>query len=414
MEKEGEVILNSQFRKDYFEKIDSKKNSHKRILCILIVILLLNVGNIIIYFINRKESKILISFLNDNLIKCKEELSRKISFIDKLFLSNQKKEIKGKNGVLNLNNFNVNHINNNSYKEYDEIINEKQIQEQNYFCEHQDIFYNQKYEDKIRLADINFNNKKYEMYIYKKNDGVSNNIIKKKNWEEAPTNNLLKGLNYYKNKYNIKPEDSYILDIGANIGWYSFYLGKSGYKILSFEPSLINAYILKKNYCLNKPLNITIINKGLYTQEKICYIYNVIGNIGDGTVVCEKNKNILPIFKKTGNIILTKLSNYINFLSKNNLVLIKMDVEGSEEKAIKGGIEIITKYHVPFIFMEFCPKFLKLHGTEPKQFLKIFENNGYKISPNNFFDEKYYSIENIIKNTRFYINLYIVHSNIFK
>ena len=32
----------------------------------------------------------------------------------------------------------------------------------------------------------------------------------------------------------------YILDIGANIGWYSFCLGKYGYKILSFEPMLIN------------------------------------------------------------------------------------------------------------------------------------------------------------------------------
>ena len=204
----------------------------------------------------------------------------------------------------------------------------------------------------------------------------------------------------------------YILDIGANIGWYSFCLGKYGYKILSFEPMLINTYILKKNYCLNKALNITIINKGLSTQEKKCDIYNVNGNIGDAMVVCEKNKKILPGFKKQGEIILTKLSNYINFLSKNNLVLIKIDVEGLEGKVIEGGIEIITKYHVPFIFMEFFPRYLKLHDTEPIQFLKIFENNGYKMSPINFFDEKNYSAEDIVRMTTGFINLYFVHSKI--
>ena len=65
-------------------------------------------------------------------------------------------------------------------------------------------------------------------------------------------------------KKNIKKEDIYIIDIGANIGWYTFILGKYGYKIISFEPLPLNTYILNKNYCLNKDVNITIINKGLY------------------------------------------------------------------------------------------------------------------------------------------------------
>ena len=50
--------------------------------------------------------------------------------------------------------------------------------------------------------------------------------------EEYDTNNILKALNYYSNKKGIKNEDIYILDIGANIGWYSFTLAKYGYKII--------------------------------------------------------------------------------------------------------------------------------------------------------------------------------------
>ena len=38
------------------------------------------------------------------------------------------------------------------------------------------------------------------------------------------------------------------MDIGANVGWYSFYLGNAGYEIIAFEVSKINNYILKKTF----------------------------------------------------------------------------------------------------------------------------------------------------------------------
>ena len=107
-------------------------------------------------------------------------------------------------------------------------------------------------------------------------------------------------------------------------------------------------------------------------------------------------------------IILTKLSNYISFFENRNLALIKMDIEGSEGKAFESGIELITKYHVPFIIMELVPKYLHLYGTDPQKFLEIFINNGYKINLLNFFEKKMYDIRNIIKKSN--INLYIVYT----
>ena len=132
--------------------------------------------------------------------------------------------------------------------------------------------------------------------------------------------------------------------------------------------------------------------------------------------ICENN-NTLPDFlfkNKTGEIILTKLSNYIPFLSDKGVPLIKIDVEGSEGKAFEGGIELITKYHVPFIFMEFTPESLTLHGTEPKKFLQLFVDNGYKLGLFNFFTN-FKSIDDIMR-TNFSnyhsINIYIAHSKI--
>ena len=111
---------------------------------------------------------------------------------------------------------------------------------------------------------------------------------------------------------------------------------------------------------------------------------------------------------------MTKLSNYISYLSDKNLALIKIDVEGSEGKAFEGGIELITKYHVPFIFIEFTPESLRLHGTDPKKFLQLFVDNGYKLGLFNFF-ANFTSIDDIMKknfNNYNLINIYIVHSKI--
>ena len=250
------------------------------------------------------------------------------------------------------------------------------------------------------------------MYVYKENDIVSNYIINTKKWESKETNNIIKALSYYSEKKNLSKNDIYIIDIGANIGWYTFTLSKYGYKIFSFEPSKINYYILRKNYCINKELNIILINKGLYNEDKKCNLYNIKGNIGNGIIVCENkinNTNLLKNLVIREKIVLTKLSYYIPLL-KNNLALIKIDVECLEGKVIEGGIELITKYHIPFIIMEFNASCLKSHGTEPKKFLQIFLNNGYKISPLKFLDERIYTIDYF--NTKKTINLYVSHTKI--
>ena len=112
---------------------------------------------------------------------------------------------------------------------------------------------------------------------------------------------------------------------------------------------------------------------------------------------------------------MTKLSNYIEFLSTKNLALIKIDIEGSEGKAIESGIELFSNYHIPFIFLEFTPSALIKHGTEHIKLLEIFEKNGYKFAKDNFLDKNYYYISEILEKTKYsLINLFIVYSNITK
>ena len=50
----------------------------------------------------------------------------------------------------------------------------------------------------------------------------------------------------------------YSFDIGRNVGWYTLFLAKYGYQVLSFEASVVNNYILRKNLCLNQNLKYSI------------------------------------------------------------------------------------------------------------------------------------------------------------
>ena len=112
----------------------------------------------------------------------------------------------------------------------------------------------------------------------------------------------------------------------------------------------------------------------------------------------------------------TKLENYVQFLTQNNLGLIKIDIEGAEEKALESGFTLISKYRVPFIFMEFNPRALEAHGTDPRKFLKRFLKYGYRFARYNFFDNDFYPIDEIMGRTNdgSNINLFIVHYKITK
>ena len=331
---------------------------------------------------------------NNNLLKMKNDLLKKTSMIQNLIniidnLIKNKKRFSGINSQFN------------------EIISQKFYLHQFYFCQHQNLFNNSLIEKSIKIAKANLNKVSFDMFVYKENDAISNYILDSGNWEPKETKSLSDSLLYYSKKKNISENDIFILDIGANIGWYSLFFGKIGFNIISFEPSKINYYILLKNFCLNQDINMIIINKGLDIKEKNSTLYHPLLNLGNAYMF-DNNVKINKSEYFAEEIRMNRLSNYIEYLKDKNLALIKLDIEGSEGRAIKSGIDLIIKYHIPFIFMEFQPKLLDEKGTEPKSFLEMFEDNGYKISEKNFLSQSYVSIDEILKKS--ISNIYLIYT----
>lgn len=363
--------------------------------CIIIVLIFLIIYDIFktyfIFNLNKKVNKINryyeMSYKSTRNQKNKNEINNEnhINRIDKIFIRND----------------------NNIIEEY--------IKRQKNFCNYPDKFFNQKFEELIKLTKFSFRNISYEIYTYdEKVDGMSKEIIKTAKYEPMHMSNFLDALKYYSKKKKInKNEDIFMLDIGGNLGAYPSFLGKFGYSILTFEASPRNSYIIYKNYChINKNSNIIIINKGLSNEERICNYYSQTVQIGNGAVLCNDNKNMTRAgnlrLKKEFEIKLTKLSNFLPYLSNKNIALIKLDIEGGEGKVIEDAIELISKYHVPFIFSEFDPKYLEKQGTNPKKFLELFINNGYKISKRGFLNKAYITPEEIKPKHN---NLYFIYDS---
>lgn len=390
--------LISIINKEEYNSIYLKKSKLKKLLYGFFVFFLIHLLFFIylIIFDKRLEQNTLMNIQNNKyLIRIKNELSKKTSIITNLMTIIDNNIIKNK----------YNEFINNS--QFDEIKMMKLNDYQSYFCKNPHAFNNTLIEENIKTVNIHFNDIIFQMFVYKNDDYISKTISESGKWEQKETQSLLSSLLYYTKKKNIIENDVYLLDIGANIGWYSLILGKKGFNVISFEPSKLNYYILLKNYCLNKDISMTIINRGLDIEEKNSTIYHPLDNLGDAIIFHNDSKiNKSNYFKEE--IKITRLSNYIEYLKDKNLALIKLDIEGYEEKAIKGGIDLIIKYHIPFILMEFQPNLLKKQGTNPRTFLEIFENNGYKMSRKGFFSKKYDSIDNLIN--QILINIYIVYT----
>ena len=72
----------------------------------------------------------------------------------------------------------------------------------------------------MELVNAIFDNISFDMFVYKKNDGVSNDILKYKVWEKDETTSILLSLNYYSKR---KIKNSKNTFIGYNLVSYAVF-----------------------------------------------------------------------------------------------------------------------------------------------------------------------------------------------
>ncbi|MDR6240320.1 FkbM family methyltransferase [Aureibacter tunicatorum] len=198
-------------------------------------------------------------------------------------------------------------------------------------------------------------------------DCVGREIYKKGIYEERLSNFLLNDLSF--------EDNDIILDIGANIGWYSSLLSSQiseNVHIHSFEPDPSNFSLLQANLAHNASSNVSAHQMGVSdkTETKNLHLYKK-SNGGrhslldiNGTETVEINTISLDDFIEKNNI------------DPKRIKFLKMDIEGFEYFAFLGGKKALE--FVPKMLVEYSPGYMRKGGIDPALCLELLESYNFE------------------------------------
>lgn len=169
------------------------------------------------------------------------------------------------------------------------------------------------------------------------------------------------------------------VDIGANEGFYSIFasdrVGEYG-RVIAFEPSQREADRLLRNLALNKVSNTTLENIGVADMEgeailKLCeYGHEGQNTLGDfAHPVHQEGTQTIPLIR---------LDSYFDGHPIDRIDLIKIDVEGAEERVLRGASQTLDRFR-PVLLMEMNDRSLQMQGSSCHRVASLLQSTGYCI-----------------------------------
>ncbi len=165
-----------------------------------------------------------------------------------------------------------------------------------------------------------------------------------------------------------------LIDVGANIGWYSLlaaHLLNDNCKIYAFEPFAANVKLLLASKINNNFNSIKVIQSATGNQ---------FGTVAFGA--SGSNGQCKEIEKNVESILVSDTVNMVRIddIVKEKVDLIKIDIEGAEYNSLLGSINTI-KNSLPVIISEFTPTAIpSVCGIKWEEYLRFIVNLGYQIS----------------------------------
>ena len=173
-----------------------------------------------------------------------------------------------------------------------------------------------------------------------------------------------------------------VLDVGANIGYYSILMsklvGKEG-KVICFEPTDCYGNVLEKNIAENKLTNVEAYRIGLSNKEQELEI-----QIGISSATLHVPGNIK--LNCSERIKLVTLDKFLEEHPLPKINFIKIDVDGHEPLVLEGAWRSIDKYQ-PNILLEVSHTHYLNAGYTAWDFYDLLKSKGYYIYHEKKLDE---------------------------
>merc|ERR1719440_915555 len=177
------------------------------------------------------------------------------------------------------------------------------------------------------------------------------------------------------------------LDIGGNIGYYTFALASAGWNVTTFEPMTGNLGFIKATLCENPALasRIKLFEHGLGTQQQICSMVSLPDNEGNGCLRCSGDVNRgASLYEpwdennyvsRGSEFRIRRLDEVLREEHISKVDFVKLDVEGYECEVLKGSGDFLTAYHPRLVKNEVWQSMERCNSTE---YFRLFENAGYR------------------------------------
>lgn len=174
-----------------------------------------------------------------------------------------------------------------------------------------------------------------------------------------------------------------IVDIGANVGWYSFLFAQAGYTVHAFEALPSNVQLLNASICANPglkgQLQIHPVALGAASVGS-CKVYSSINNIGNGSLCCPDHPcpyENHPMYEvRQDRLMTTTLDAELNQLA-TPIGFIKLDVEGYECEVVKGAHEVLNRSRPQYMVSEIWQDEV---GCGASGYLSLLRSSGYAVS----------------------------------
>ncbi len=199
-----------------------------------------------------------------------------------------------------------------------------------------------------------------------------------------------------------------VLDIGANIGYYSLLaaeaVGSTG-AVYAFEPDPSNCRFLRHNVALNGHAGVVRIfpNAVADYSGAMRFFVDTQNSLKSSSVVVGANVDSIEVECTTVDDVA---------LGDEAIDVVKLDVEGGEIAAIKGMKRTLARAQRLVMFVECCPHVLARAGGSVAELLELLERNDFRVElvdekqrrVTSDYDELYEAERS--RSERYYVNLY--------
>lgn len=178
------------------------------------------------------------------------------------------------------------------------------------------------------------------------------------------------------------------LDIGGQIGFYTFLLAYGGWNVTTFEPMDRNLAFIRATLCQNPILasRIKLLPIGLGSQNQVCGMASARNNAGNGIVQCKGDGELFEgsgvEFLPVGSFQIRRLDEVVREQGISRIDFMKLDIEGYQCEVFKGAgdpVKFLTAYKPRLIRSEVWANMQRCHSDE---YFSWFKAAGYHNTSN--------------------------------